>query len=296
VLSVLSVATDRLATFATLFLGLVLEALPFLLLGVLASALIQRWVPTTLVTRLVPRSRISATALGGLLGMALPVCECGVVPLGRRLLDKGAPLPLALAFIVAGPVVNPVVLVSTWTAFGGNPGFVLGRFGLALLVAILVSLAFSLHPSWSSLLVTSTAEHSLIEGKAGVLRLATREFMDLSRYLMLGGVLAACLQTFVPRTALLALGSDTGLSVLVLMAVAVLLSVCSSVDAFVALSFAGTFNTGALMAFLLIGPLVNLKSAAMYSAVLRRPAMLVLWILCAQLIFLLGSLVNLSHA
>jgi uncharacterized protein len=128
------------------------------------------------------------------------------------------------------------------------------------------------------------------------LRLATREFMDLSRFLMLGGVLAACLQTFVPRTALLALGSDTGLSVLVLMAVAVLLSVCSSVDAFVALSFAGTFNTGALMAFLLIGPLVNLKSAAMYSAVLRRPAMLVLWILCAQLIFLLGSLVNLSHA
>src|ERR1700730_3183456 len=162
---VLAAAIDHLETFATLFLGLILEALPFLLFGVFASELVKHHVPAAVVTRLVPRNRLAATALGGLLGAVFPVCECGVIPLSRRLLDKGAPLPLALAFMLAAPVLNPVVVFSTWTAFGGNPGLILGRFGLALVVAVLVALAFSLHPSSASLLAASAAEdHSLNTG------------------------------------------------------------------------------------------------------------------------------------
>src|ERR1700736_2835118 len=184
-LIVLAGAADRVETFATIFLGLILEALPFLLFGVLASELVKHHVPAALVARMVPRGRLGATALGGVLGAVFPVCECGVVPLSRRLLDKGAPLPLALAFMLAGPVLNPVVVFSTWTAFGGNPGLILGRFGLALVVAVLVALAFSLHPSSASLLASSPAEdHSQSRGIATVLRDGTREFLNLGRYLV----------------------------------------------------------------------------------------------------------------
>jgi uncharacterized membrane protein YraQ (UPF0718 family) len=119
------------------------------------------------------------------------------------------------------------------------------------------------------------------------------EFFEMGRYLVLGAALAAGLQTFVPRTALLAVGNDPVWSVAAMMLLAVLLSVCSTVDAFVALSFVGTFTTGALVAFLVFGPMVDLKSSLMYTTTLRRPAVILLVVLCAQFVFLIGASLNL---
>lgn len=289
-------------TFCTVFLGIFLEALPFLLLGVLASAVIDVFVSDQLLSRFVPRWAIPAAVCGALLGLLLPVCECGVIPVSRRLLSKGAPVPLAIAFMLAGPVINPIVIASTWTAFGDEPLIALGRFALVLVVAVAVALVFGAAPDPGTVLVPPARpkhfhDPHLADGRDAVwsvLRHATVEFFEMARYFVVGGLIATTLQTFVPRAALLGVGQHPALSVLVLMGMAVLLSICSTVDAFVALSFAGTFSSGAILAFLAFGPMVDLKSTLMYTTALRRPAVGLLVLLCGQLIFLIATALNLN--
>ncbi len=290
-------------TFSTIFLGIFVEALPFLLIGVLASALMQVFVSDAWLTRLLPRQVVPAAVVGGLLGLIFPVCDCGAIPVSRRLLIKGASLPTALAFMMAGPVINPVVLVSTWVAFGAAPAVVLGRFALVLGVAVAAALVFSRHSEPATLLVPrATPDHGSDDHPppAGgdrleaLLRHTTAEFFEMGRYLVLGALLGAFLQTILPRSVLLAVGHDPALSVIAAMSLAALLSVCSTVDAFVALSLTTTFSTGAILAFLAFGPIVDLKSVLMYTTTLRRSALVLLVVVTAQLVFLVGATLNLN--
>ena len=131
-----------LQTFTTRFLGIFIEAAPFLLLGTLVSGLIEAFVSRELIARLMPRSAFLATVLGGLLGFAFPVCECGVVPVARRLMHKGLPVSVAVSFLLAAPIMNPIVLASTFAAFGWGP-VLIGRFVIGGLVAIGVGLIFT---------------------------------------------------------------------------------------------------------------------------------------------------------
>jgi uncharacterized protein len=304
----LAAVQDKLATLATVFLGIFFEAIPFLLLGVLASSFLRVFVSDELLARWVPRQRVPAAAIGALLGLAFPVCDCGAIPVSRRLVSKGAPVPTAVAFMLAAPVLNPIVLASTWIALGGiSPVLALARFGLVWAVAVLVALVFTLHGELSELLSVSDApglsghEHGIgdhhgdLRQRVGaLLRHATDEFFEMGKYLVVGALLAAGLQAVVPRATLAAFGQDPILSILAMMALAVLLSVCSTVDAFVALSFLGTFTPGAILSFLAFGPLVDFKSTLMYATILRRRALLLVVILCAQLIFLVAAFVNLN--
>jgi uncharacterized membrane protein YraQ (UPF0718 family) len=259
----LDAARGQVSTVATVFLGIFLEALPFLLLGVFAAATIELFVTDELLARLLPRQPLAAALVGALLGLLFPICECGIVAVSRRLLAKGAPLPLAISLMLAAPVVNPIVIASTWIAFGHLPWLVVGRIGLVFVVAVVVALVFGRHDQPSDLLVGVRAperqhadhahahdhdhDHDHANGRARLRALldhASDEFFAMVKYLVLGALLAAVLQTVVPRAALLATGQDPALSVLTLMGLAVLLSICSTVDAFVALSFAGTFSAG----------------------------------------------------
>jgi uncharacterized protein len=294
--------SDYAGTFTTIFLGIFVEALPFLLIGVLASALIHAFVSDALLARLLPRKAAPAAVVGALLGLVFPVCDCGAIPVSRRLLSKGAPLPTAIAFMLAGPVINPVVMVSTWVAFSANPRLAVGRFALILFVAVAVALVFSRHAKPAELLASGLFAHREHDhhGPAGVGKVrqivhgATDEFFEMGRFLVLGALIGAGIQTLVPREVLLGLGQSPALSVVTLMALAAILSVCSTVDAFVALSLASTFSAGAILAFLAFGPMVDLKSVFMYTTTVRRGATLLLIILCAQLVFVVAAFVNLN--
>jgi uncharacterized membrane protein YraQ (UPF0718 family) len=294
-------AADRVVVFTTVFLGIFVEALPFLLIGVVASSLIQVFVSEDVLARLVPRAALPAAALGGALGLAFPVCDCGAIPVSRRFLAKGAPLPLAVAFMLAAPVINPVVIVATWTAFGGTlPLLAFARFGAVYLVAVTVGLVFGWHGAPRELVANlATQTHDHAHEHAGersfteFARHATVELFEMGRFLVIGAALAAALQTYVSRAVLASVGQDPILSIVAMMVLAVALSVCSTVDAFVALSFVGTFSGGALLAFLTFGPMVDFKSSLMYTTTLRRPAVLLLVVLCAQGVFLVGALLNL---
>ena len=298
-------AADAAATFTTIFLGIFIEAAAFLLLGTLASGLVEVYIGYDLISRYVPRDPVRGVLMGALLGLFFPVCECGVVPLTRRLFHKGLPLPVGIAFLLAAPVFNPIVIASTIAAFGVGRVLFL-RLGLTLLIATVTGLVFAaerrperlLRPSaWAPVAGASGASHraaalaepgplphraaALAEpgplprrdwrpdlGRA--LTIAVDEFFEMGAFLVAGALLAALMQTLVPQNALLALGAGPVISVITLIALAVILSICSTVDAFIALSFAGTFTTGSLLAFLVFGPMVDIKSTLMFLGVFRR--------------------------
>lgn len=289
---------DRLGTFTTIFLGIFIEAAPFLLLGTLASGLVEQFLPPQALQRWIPSGRLGSTLAGAGMGFLFPVCECGTVPLARRLMRKGLPLPVAIAFLLAAPVINPIVLFSTAAAFGFGPLLAL-RFGLTLLIALLTGLVFSVEAAPRRLLRTTAwapiqggsdrpatgataqaarppvADLSMPDRDRSnrinrALIIAADEFVEMGRYLVLGAALAAVLQTFVPQSSLLAVGSGPLLSVVVMVALAVILSICSTVDSFVALAFLGSFTSGSVLAFLVYGPMVDIKSTLMYLTVFRR--------------------------
>jgi uncharacterized membrane protein YraQ (UPF0718 family) len=301
---------DAITPFATVFLGVFFEALPFLLLGVLVSATIQTFVPPSLVQRLVPPGRLRAALAGAALGAVFPVCECGVVPAARRLLDKGASLPAALGFLLAGPVVNPVVFATTWVALGREMAVL--RLATSLLMAIAVAWIYGFHPRPETVLVPPSApalptlptdadrasdpdRATTITSKLlSATEAAGEELLEMGRYLVVGAAAAALLRTVVAGPALVAAGQGAVVSVPLMMALAALLSICSAVDAFVALSLSGFVSSGAMLAFLVFGPVVDIKSVLLYGAIFRWRSIAVIVMLLAQIALLIGVAINLN--
>ncbi|OUW45183.1 MULTISPECIES: permease [unclassified Synechococcus] len=314
----------RLATAWAIFQGLLLESLPFLLLGVTIAALARWLVPQAAWVRRLPRHPLLAPVVGALLGFALPACECGNVPVARRLLASGAPLGTGFGFLFAAPVLNPIVLASTWAAFPDQPWLLFARPLGAFVIAIALSALLGLMGERALLepalleerrLTQPLAEVGLLERGSGVLGAAPipisprpssqsislsdvllhsgREFLGLLVLLVLGCALAAAVQSWLPRAWLLAVGSAPTLSVLALMLLALVVSVCSSVDAFLALGFAAQVTPGALLAFLLLGPVVDLKLAGLFTVLLRPKAIAVTALAASLLVLLIGQWVNL---
>ena len=297
--------STRLPDFASIFLGIFIEAAPFLLFGTLASGLVEVFFSKDLIARLIPKRALPGSLLGGLLGMAFPVCECGTVPLTRRMFSKGLPLSAGIAFLLAAPVINPIVLFATASAFGVGLMLAL-RFALSLGIAVGTGMGFSTAAN-AEVLKTIPSAHSLIpiqpeirpETKTSlaekirqVLAIALDEFFEMGRYLVIGATLAAALQTFIPQNLLIAIGQGPVISVLVMMGLAVLLSICSTVDSFVALGFVGIFSPGAILAFLVFGPMVDIKSILMYTRVFQPRTVLYLVLLPMLTSLLAGILVN----
>ncbi|UPM50068.1 MULTISPECIES: permease [unclassified Synechococcus] len=312
----------RIATIWAIFQGLLIEALPFLLIGVLIAGL-ARWVaPGGRWLQRLPKQAVLAPLSGAALGFALPACECGNVPVARRLLAGGASMGSALGFLFAAPVLNPIVLASTWAAFPDQPWLIAARPLGALLVAVVLSGLLQKLPEGqlleSSLLAERRlsqplAEASLLERKSGVLGTptqppqarpnrpslttvlehSTREFLNLAVLLIIGSLIAATVQTLLPRSWLLAVGGSPTLSILSLMLMAVVISVCSSVDAFLALGFAAQITPGALLAFLVLGPVVDLKLLGLFGVIMRPKAIAVTAIGASVVVLLIGQWVNL---
>lgn len=302
-----------LSIFTTRFLGIFIEAAPFLLLGTFVSGLIDAFLSRDDIARLVPRNAVLATIFGALMGFAFPVCECGVVPVARRLFNKGLPMSVGVTFLLAAPVMNPVVFASTYIAFGFGP-ILIGRFVITAVVAVAVGLVFALGAQPQEVLrpqslmpvmggsgnviplYAKTKRKPLLAGLRDALQLASDEFFEMGRYLIIGSLLAAGMQTLVSQEMLLALGRSPVVSVLALQILAFVLSVCSTVDAFLALAFVGTFTTGSVLAFLTFGPMVDIKSTLMFLGVFRRKTVLYLILLPLLMTLLTGIWINLNIA
>jgi hypothetical protein len=291
----------RLNLFATVFLGIFVEAMPYLLLGTLASGLVEMFLDREQMARLIPRGSLGAALAGAVLGLAFPVCECGVIPLTRRLFNKGLPLSAGVAFLLAAPVFNPIVIFSTAAAFGWGR-MLLWRLGLTLVIAVVVGFIFSFEKDGGMVLKMATPVLNLQPTKKIILPfkekmrqslvIAVDEFFEMGRYLIVGAMLAAAMQTFIPQASLLKIGNGPLFSVLVMLILAIVLSICSTVDAFVALGFVSSFSFGSILSFLVFGPMVDIKSIMMYRQVFKPRVVLYLVLLPFLMSLLSGLIFN----
>jgi uncharacterized membrane protein YraQ (UPF0718 family) len=243
------------ANWATLFVALVLQALPFLVLGIAISAGVATLLPAGFLPRLLPRRSTLAVPAAAAAGMALPGCECGSVPIARRLVGQGVPPPAAMAFMLAAPAVNPVVLVATAVAFPGRPAIVAARLVASLLAATVVGLVWA---RWGNHDVAPVAAPS----RPRFLATAQHDLVETGGFLVIGAAIAATLQTAVPRSVVDAVADHGAVAVLSMAALAVVMAICSEADAFVAASLT-QFSLAARLTFLVVGPMVDVKLVAM---------------------------------
>lgn len=271
--------------FSYAFLSVLLEGLPFILLGTLLSGIIDQFLPSHLMTRLLPRNAFSAVCLGGLLGLVFPMCECGIVPVIRRLIAKGLPVSSAIAYMLAAPIVNPITALSTYAAFRGQGAaeFTILRLGLGFFVAVLGGLAV-LNLPIGAVLKKSILESVTLCGPSGAhatsaqpfhrrliraMESGVQDFLDVMVYFIIGVGVASVFSTAVNQEVFLPLSMDDRLAIPAMMTIAGVLSLCSSSDAFIAATFVA-FPAVAKLAFLVFGPMMDLKLAFIYSAIFTR--------------------------
>jgi uncharacterized protein len=259
------------ANFSLVFGSLLIEAMPFMLLGAVVSAAIEVFVPATFFERLTRLPQPLQLPVGGLAGFAFPVCECGSVPVARRLVAKGLSPGAAITFMLASPILNPVVVASTVVAYSGRASFwpiVAGRAGLGLVTAMAVGWTVGKRTP-AELLRGGEAdrvETHVGDGRARAFAAhLAGDFLFMARFLVIGAAVAAALQTFVPQNLVASVADLPVVSLMAMMALAFVLSLCSESDAFVAASFV-QFGVGAQLAFLVFGPMVDTKLGVLYSA------------------------------
>jgi uncharacterized membrane protein YraQ (UPF0718 family) len=332
---------QQLSNAFTIFLSLLVESLPFLLLGVLFSGLLLLFVEESRLIKFMPKNPVLGSLVGSCIGFLFPVCECGNIPVARRLLMQGVPAPVAISFLLAAPTLNPIVIWATWTAFRDQPEIVVLRVAFTLLIAMLMGWLFSLQTDLKPILQPAVAlalpqprlayaEPALALLESGTywlgegsqagqittvgdlaksaltpkrqswpvrlslfLESVVQELCELGGILVIGSAIAALIQTFVPRELILGLGQGPVTSIIAMMILAATVSICSTVDSFFALSFATTFTSGSLLAFLVFGPIIDLKALGLLWSIFQTRTIFYLFAIAAQLTFLLTLFINL---
>lgn len=343
---------NQLSNGYTIFLSLLVEAIPFLLIGVLFSSMLLFFVDERALVEKVPKNPMLAAICGSLLGFLFPVCECGNVPVARRLITQGAPTPFAIGFLLAAPTINPIVIWVTWVAFRDQPEIVVLRVVFSLLIATIIGYVFSFQKDLSPIVQPTLARYLkfnqprkarskrneqeleaavpsilkpgtyLLGGKLGgqavrmetamedtlpaynpskpfwdkmrlVIENSIQELRELGAVLVLGSAIAAAIQVLAPRELILSLGIGPIVSILTMLVLATVVSICSTVDSFFALSFASSFTSGSLLAFLVFGPMIDLKGIGLMLSIFKPKAVIYLFVLAAQLTFLFCLIVNL---
>jgi uncharacterized membrane protein YraQ (UPF0718 family) len=266
--------TPAVAAWWTVFTAVVVQGVPFLLLGTVVSAAIGAFVPERVFTEVLPRNPVLAVPVAGAAGVVLPGCECASVPVADSLMRRGVAPAAALAFLLSAPAINPVVLVATSIAFPGQPAMVLGRLAASLATAVVMGwlwVRFG-REEWlrppkrrTGPGVSKTGWGRLLEFRAGL----QHDFLHSGGFLVLGAAAAATFNIAVPRSVLDLFTGSGWLSVLLLAVLAVVLCVCSEADAFVAASLSG-FSPMARLAFMVVGPMVDLKLIALQAGTFGR--------------------------
>jgi uncharacterized protein len=272
-----------LTDFSYSFLSILFEGIPFILFGTLLSGVIDQFLPARVMTRLIPRNPAAGICVSALMGLVFPICECGIVPVIRRLVAKGLPVSSAVAYMLAAPIVNPITAISTYAAFRGQgpEEITTLRLSLGFFVAALAGFAV-LNLPLRSVLKKSVLDqcgdvdsHSLTPHAPFTRRLAsamhsgTRDFLDVAVYFVLGVAVTSLFGTSINQEIFLPLALNETLAIPAMMTLAGLLSLCSSSDAFIAATFV-SFPAVAKLAFLVIGPMVDLKLLFVYSLVFTR--------------------------
>lgn len=317
---------NQMPLLVTVFISIIIQAFPFVLIGVFGSALMHKFITVEMIENKLARTgKLPGILLAIRSGLFFPVCDCGVIPVVRRLLVKKVPPYMAVAFLVTAPLVNPITIWATATAFGYNLPVTLIRVGMAVVVGIIAALfASKFLPSVEYLIspkvlqeletgsshhshdcsANDPAVHSIAKTQhdskkrnepviAGIFHHANEEFLEVGKFLVIGAFIAAVMQTFIPRQSLLAITQNPALSVLIMMVLALSMSLCAEADAFVARSFMYHFSLGGVMSFMVFGQMIDFKNAAFLLKSFKPRAVFQIFGLCAILVFIFCCLLDL---
>jgi len=262
-----------------IFLSIFFESLPFLILGSLISSIIETYVSNDTLARLIPKNKILGSLVGVFLGIFLPACDCAVIPISKRLIKKGVPINAAISFMLASPIINPVVLLSTYYAFyQTNPQMFWYRilFGVAisLIIGIVMGIIFNnkevLESSENHLhdcekdchchTHEEKSKHTLKNDFISIFRHSALDIFDVVKYLMFGALIASFVQVLLPRDILMIFNNNQVLSIICLMLFAYLISLCSTSDSFVGKSLLQSFSNASIIAYLILGPMIDIKN------------------------------------
>ncbi|KRE21923.1 permease [Agromyces sp. Soil535] len=285
--------------FFTLSISVVIESLPFVFLGILLSIVVQVWLPDGFLLRHLPKNAVARRVTISLLGVLLPVCECGNVPLARGLILRGLTVGESMTFLLAAPILNPVTIITTYQAFGWSDGILVSRILGGFVIANLVGWIYSRHPSPMNLLTPrfqASCAHAHDEVHAPRVRrtvdMFAKETGAMLPALFVGSAVAGLIQVAVSRDVLITLGQNPVLSVFALMALAFVIAICSNVDAFFILAFGSTFMPGAIVAFLVFGPMIDVKMLALMRTTFTARTLLQLTLIVGLASAALGLGVN----
>lgn len=279
----------------TIFISLFLEALPFILIGIFISSIIQVFVTPEMIQKSLPKSAILAIVPVALIGIIAPICECGIVPIVRSLLKKGMPLHIGIVFLSSVPIINPIVFTSTFYAFHSQSNMAYFRLGLAFIVVLLIGfLTYLFFGKKNVLLDNSFTIHTHSHNKSNrwkeVMAHSSDELFSTCKFLLIGALVASILQTIVSRDVLLQLSNHDYLSSISMMGLGYVLSLCSGSDAFIAASFSSTFPIKSILAFLIFGAMIDLKNSIMMFAYFKRRFVLFYILITACSVYLVTFL------
>ena len=290
--------------FSIVFSSIVIEALPFILIGAVLSSFMQVYISKDIFNKIICKNKFLGSIQAGFIGLFLPVCECATVPITRGLLKKKVPINVAVTYMLAAPIVNPLVILSTYYAFSGSLKFVFLRVFIGFLVAVITGIIMLYLSYESNIFIDKSVEGmedkcfcgcSEIEDTSSnfvkLLKHSSLEFYEIGKFFIIGASLAAIFQSFVPRDIIFYFENNQVLSILALMGFSFLISLCSEADAFVASTFINRFSLGAITSFLIIGPMIDLKNTIMLFSTFKKSFVIKLLFVVFSLSFIASVLI-----
>ncbi|MBE6053294.1 MAG: permease [Clostridium sartagoforme] len=259
---------------ANVFISMILEAIPFILIGAIASSVIQMYISEELLKKILPKNRLISIIFAAFLGVFIPICECAIVPIARSLIKKGVPIAVSIVFMLTVPIVNPVVIASTFYAFQDIKIVLIRVFG-GIICAIVIGLLIELFTNKKTQVANVKGAYDNIcdcgcevtdyfynKSKLRVcLEHANKEFFNILRYYVFGSLLSSIFIVIIKEDFVEKYSKGILLPIVIMMLLAFLLSICSEADAFIAKGFLDYFGVPAISAFLIFGPMLDLKNS-----------------------------------
>lgn len=276
------------------------------MIGAFVSSIIQIFISEETIAKIIPKNKIIGLISASLIGLIFPVCECAIVPIVRRLIKKGVPIYIGITFMLATPIVNPVVLASTYYAFSDHVYMVFLRGYLGVIGAILIGYIVYITQKSNPIKTLShdkvccmgcshsKSKKGVFSNLLSIVEHTSSEVYNVGKFLIIGAFLSALMQTLVSRNFILSVGEGNVSSTFVMMGLAYILSLCSEADAFIAKTFLGQFTVGSIVSFLVMGPMIDLKNTLMLLSSFKVSFVLKLILIVFVVCFIMAMMINMS--
>jgi len=294
---------DILQDISIIFISIFFESLPFLFLGALLSACIETYISNEQIAKIIPKNKILGSFFGVFLGLFIPACDCAVIPISKRLLKKKVPINVAISFLLSAPIINPVVLFATYSAFyKTNPEIFWYRLILGISIALIIGIIMGLIFRNKEVITNDISnnkcchqhhpkKHSFKNDFLSITKHTSYDLFEVLKYLIIGALIASAIQVLLPRNILMIFNNNILISIIALMLFAYLISLCSTSDSFVGRSLLSSFNEVSIIAYLLLGPMIDIKNTFVLLGNYNKKFVVTLIILIFTIVFIASALV-----